>query len=157
MIWETMLAKLGLTQLLKLSEEYVKGEVKLENEAKDASWELYVELTTRITTQKLEHGDEQTALTSVYSLFETTRLLLKKYGRKSQQFSKIAIVILNQKIRPFTAKWHKESQNGAFEDATKCKQFRNELEEIQRILNIYAHLLAELSGIEDLTDDLIQG
>ena len=41
---------------------------------KDAAWELYIEMLTRITTQALpaEEGDEQTALDSVYSLFRTT-------------------------------------------------------------------------------------
>ena len=31
------------------------------------------------------------------------------------------IIILNQKIRPFTAKWHKKSLNGAFENPKECK------------------------------------
>ena len=37
---------------------------------KNAAWELYVELLTRITTQRLpeEHGDEKTALASTTTL-----------------------------------------------------------------------------------------
>ena len=48
-------------------------------------WELYIELLTRITTQALPavEGDEQTALDSVYSLFRTTRKILRQRGRKT--------------------------------------------------------------------------
>ncbi len=38
---------------------------------KDAAWDLYIELLTRITTQQLPNKDgiEKTALDSVYTLF----------------------------------------------------------------------------------------
>lgn len=76
---------------------------------KKAAWLLYVELLTRITTQELKEdsGDEETALDSVYSLFGITRNILKEYGREARFFTVVSILILNQKIRPFTSKWHK--------------------------------------------------
>ena len=45
---------------------------------RDAAWELYIEMLTRIVTQPLprEVGDEQTALDSVYALFGITREIL---------------------------------------------------------------------------------
>ena len=48
-----------------------------------AAWEMYVEMITRIITQPLppDHGDERTALKSVYSLFEITRNVLKEHGQ----------------------------------------------------------------------------
>ena len=121
---------------------------------KDAAWAMYVQMLTRITTQPLpdEHGDEQTALTSVYSLFETTRGILEEYGRESPEFSKLAVVILNQKVRPFTAKWHVPSIEGAFEEAEKCDEFRKDLADLQKVLRGYIQALAALAGVEDITD-----
>jgi len=61
--------------------------------------------------------------------------------------------VLNQKIRPFTARWHRESLAGAFEDAEACARFREELEELQEILHIYTQMLGEMAGVEkDLTE-----
>lgn len=46
----------------------------------NAAWELYIELLTCLATQSLddEHGDEKTALNSIFSLFDITRQVLKK-------------------------------------------------------------------------------
>ncbi len=121
---------------------------------KDAAWELYVELLTRITTQPLpsKHGDEETALKSVYSLFDITRSIIKRKGRHCANFTKIAIVVLNQIIRPFTAKWHRLSVNGAFKKKKKRLEFRSELEDLQDFLGTYAQMLADMAGVENLID-----
>ena len=120
---------------------------------KDAAWELYVELLTRIATQYLppEDGDEETALKSIYSLFGLTREVLKRKGRHCNEFTKIAIVILNQIVRPFTAKWHKLSIQKAFSNEAQCKAFRDELAKLQKILRTYTKMLADMAGVEDLT------
>ena len=89
---------------------------------------------------------------SVYSLFPTTREILQRHGRKAIQFSKVAIPVLNQVVRPFTAKWHKEALAGAFDDAAKRSEFREELEALQEDLRNYNRLLADIAGVEDLTD-----
>ena len=113
---------------------------------KIAAWELYVELLTRIATQRLPegHGDEKTALDSVFSLFETTREVLKRNGRGCVQFTRIAVIILNQIVRPFTAKWHKLSLEKAFEDKGKCETFRIELIDLQNDLLNYTKMLADM-------------
>jgi hypothetical protein len=118
-----------------------------------AAWDLYVEMETRITTQPLhpKHGDEKTALDSVYSLFQTTREILLKQGPDCVVFAKIAIEILNQKVRPFTAKWHRKSLKGAFKKESACAKFRQELESLQEVLRAYTRTLAVLAGIEDVT------
>jgi len=151
--------KWGLTSL-KLNLYFVEAEFEPAPEDREAAWEMYVELITRVVTQRLdvEHGDEKTALDSVYSLFATTRLILKEKGREAKAFTKIAIVILNQIVRPFTAKWHKLSLAGAFDDSEKCKEFREELAILQDELKKYAKLLAELACVEDITEinDIIE-
>ena len=94
-----------------------------------AAWDMYVELITRITTQSLDDtdGDEETALNSIYQLFPITREILKSKGRNAENFSKIAIIVLNQIIRPFTAKWHKKKLNGAFSNQDECILFAKQL------------------------------
>jgi hypothetical protein len=121
---------------------------------KNAAWELYIELLTRIATQQLqpEHGDEEIALKSIYSLFGLTREVIKRQGRHCIEFTKIAVVILNQVVRPFTAKWHKLSIQKAFEDAEKCEKFRKELTELQKVLRKYTKMLADMAGVEDITE-----
>ena len=121
---------------------------------KDAAWELYIEMLTRVVTQRLpsESGDEKTALDSMHSLFHTTREILRRYGRGAMEFSKIAVPILNQVVRPFTTKWHRECQSGAFDDKNKRLEFRRDLEALLVNLCDYSRLLAKIAGVEDLTD-----
>ena len=121
---------------------------------KNAAWDLYVELLTRITTQKLpdEHGIEEAALESVHKIFELTRITLKVHGRQAENFTRIAIIVLNQVIRPFTAKWHRLSEQGAFSDKAKCVEFREELSALQEKLRSYTKMLSELADVEDMTE-----
>ena len=139
---------------VRLNLPMVAVEIDFNQDDQDAAWELYVEMLTRIVTQPLpaEVGDEKTALDSVYSLFATTREILHRRGRGAIQFSKVAIPVLNQVVRPFTAKWHGESLEGAFRDPARCMEFRAELEGLQEELRNYNRLLARIAGVEDLTD-----
>ena len=118
-----------------------------------AAWHLYVEMETRIITQPLPpgHGNEKTALKSVYSLFPITRDILHAQGPDCVEFAKIAIKILNQEVRWFTAKWHPPQKAGAFRDPTKCTEFRDDLEKVQGFLRAYTCTLAMLAGVEDIT------
>ena len=148
-----LLSKFNL-ESISLSAGAIGAEISFQEADKDAAWELYIEMLTRIITQRLpaEVGDEKTALDSVFSLFPTTREILRRHGRKTIQFSKVAIPVLNQVVRPFTAKWHRESLSGAFEDAARRQEFRSELEALQVELRNYNRLLADIAGVEDLTN-----
>ncbi len=152
MKWRKWLENWDMT-LLKITTPFLEMEWKPREADKDAAWDLYIELLTRITTQKLldDHGDEQAALESVYKLFQLTRDVIRSHGRDCVEFTKIAVVVLNQVIRPFTAKWHKLSLQFAFKDPDKCREFRSELEELQEILKRYTRMLADMAGVEDLT------
>lgn len=138
---------------LSIDAGFLSADLKFNNADKKAAWEMYIELLTRIATQNLEpsHGDEKSALNSIFSLFNLTREVIKKNGTECIEFTKIAIVILNQVIRPFTAKWHKRSLAGAFDDPDECKYFRGELSALQILLRRYTQLLADMAGVEDLT------
>lgn len=153
MKWEKWLENWDMTSL-KIKTPFLDMEWKPQDEDKSAAWDLYIELLTRITTQPLsqQEGDETTALNSVYSLFNLTREIIKANGRHCIEFTKIAVVVLNQIIRPFTAKWHKKSLEGAFKESYECQQFRSELSELQVKLRTYTKMLADMAGVEDLTE-----
>lgn len=108
----------------------------------------------RVVTQPLpsEGGDESTALDSTYALFPVTSEILRRRGRSAISFSKVAIPVMNQVVRPFTTKWHPQSLSGALCDAEKRAEFRQDLEVLQSDLRNYNRLLAQIAGVEDLTD-----
>lgn len=146
------LEKWGMKSL-KITPPFLQMEWTPKTADKNAAWALYIELLTRITTQPLpvDHGDEQTALDSVYSLFAITREVIKEQGPDCINFAKIAIVVLNQVIRPFTAKWHRKSLAGDFEHDSERAIFREELAALQGELRKYSRMLADIAGVEDLT------
>lgn len=153
MKWSKWLENWDMTSL-KINLKYLEMEWQPQTADKDAAWELYIELLTRVATQRLpeEHGDEETALSSIYSLFELTRSTIKAHKRDCIEFTKLAIVVLNQVVRPFTAKWHKRKLEGAFEDPAQCAEFRRELDALQSQLRKYTRMLSSMAGVEDLTD-----
>ena len=153
MKWHKWLENWDMTGL-KIKTPFLEMEWSPQEADKDAAWALYIELLTRVATQKLplDVGDEKTALTSVYSLFDLTRGIIKENGRDCAEFTKIAIVVLNQVIRPFTAKWHKLDSAGAFKKSELCKEFRHELEKLQVELRKYTRMLSDMAGVEDLTE-----
>ena len=152
MKWSKWLENWDMTSL-KINLKFLEMEWKPQVSDRAAAWDLYVELITRITTQALlpDDGDEATALESVHALFGLTRSTLKQHGRDCTEFSKIAIVVLNQVVRPFTARWHRRSVAGAFNDAAECQVFRAELGDLQVTLRAYTKMLADMAGVEDLT------
>ena len=151
--WKDWLKKWGLDSL-KINVGILEAELSPKEEDRSAAWKMYIELLTRVTTQALpaDSGNEETALESIHSLFETTRQVLKEQGQECIQFTKIAIVVLNQIVRPFTARWHPKSIAGDFDKQTECDDFRAELKVLQVELHKYSRALAHLAGVEDLTD-----
>ena len=120
---------------------------------KAAAWEMYIELLTRISSQPLAPsvGSEHAALQSVHSLFATTREVLRRHGRDAGEFTKIAIVVLNQVIRPFTTKWHPVDLEGGLAEPATRAAFRAELAPLRDTLTRYTRMLADMAGVEDLT------
>ena len=88
-----------------------------------AAWELYVEFSTRVAAHPLAPGagSVREALDSVYTLFGTTREVLRDAGPEAghgpDSLGPLAIRVLNEGLRPFQVKWHAESRaaeaNGA--------------------------------------------
>jgi hypothetical protein len=134
-----------------------------------AAWELYVELSTRIAVQPLgpEEGLLREALSSLYSIFDATREILREAGPSVAQgpnsFGAVAIEVLNKGIRPFLTKWHpllqaheeKRSPEVSARDHERtwerAPEFRQEFVELQGQMMIYAEALARIAGVA--TDD----
>lgn len=142
----------GLTSL-KINVGFLEGNFAPQDPDRAAAWDLYVELLTRITTQSLsaDEGDEKAALDSIYAIFGLTREILRKHGSGCGQFAKIAVPVLNQLVRPFTARWHRRRIDNAFESAQARAEFRAELEILQGHLRHFMRSLSAMAEVEDLT------
>lgn len=147
------LEKWGLSGL-KINLGWLEGNFAPHDPDREAAWELYVELLTRVATQHLlpDDGDEKAALNSIYVIFPLTREILRRRGSGCGEFAKLAIPVLNQIIRPFTTKWHRNLMAGAFKKTVNRKQFRNDLATLQKHLRAYTRALAAMANVEDMTE-----
>ena len=145
--WAIWLEENKLTDLIKFPENVVNQIWDPGDKDKEAAWDLYTELRTRISTQPLHYrsGDEETALNSLYQLFGFTREILKKHGPECRHFATFAVFLLNRHIRPFTAKWHKKQIDGRFSHDDDRRQFREELQRLQAKLLKFTTLLGLLA------------
>lgn len=94
----------------------ISGTWKPDESERQAAWELYVELVTRVAVVKLrpEEGLLREALSSLYSVFDSTRQILRKYGPAVAQpkeggdlsFGHLSVTVLNTVLRPVLAEWH---------------------------------------------------
>ncbi|SCX26096.1 hypothetical protein DSM25558_3929 [Agrobacterium sp. DSM 25558] len=94
----------------------------------DAAAAFHVELISRVATSRLGYneGDELSALKSIHLLFEQARTL-SLVSSSSGAFGILVWHTLNQHVRPFTAKWHRKSQQGALRALDATDIFRGEL------------------------------
>lgn len=116
---------------------------------------LYVELSTRISTQRLHYhsGDEETAAFSLHSLFAKTRKLMEDHP-EATEFHEAALVFLNEVLRPYTARWHGwmiQDRESHGPDGKPLLRFRDEWvrrkfrEELQPLLHGACKFLHSLS------------
>ena len=130
---------------------------------------LYVELVTHIAVQPLEPGQGllREALSSLHSLFGTTREILREAGPKvgisRESVGGIAIAVLNHEdgLRPFLSKWHPllmswEAQRQPDVDPaqheltwTYNETLRGEMDGLRRRLEGYAESLSKIAGVQD--------
>ena len=150
----------------------IEGIWEPDESEKNAAWELYIELITRISIAELksDEGLLREALTSLYNLFGITRDILRKYGssvaRPSNDgyisFGYLAVAILNTVLRPFLSKWHpllldyEATKPNTISSLEHEKQWgnnealRRELNQVRLILFQYADLLADVADVPSL-------
>jgi len=145
---------------------------------KNVAWALYTEMATRVAGVELKPGmgSAREALKSLYSLFETTRSVLRDQGPGAangpESVGPIAIEILNQGLRPFLTKWHTilsdfeaeqiEEQRNRFGGDVRVvvnesrwperEAFYQELEENRQGMLQYIQALARIAGISHTAD-----
>lgn len=149
---------------------------------RDAAWELYVELVTRIAVVPLtaEAGVIREALDSLHELFGATRAILRKYGPSvarptrtrggEYRFGHLAIYLMNANIRPFLTYWHPQLQEWESGRATqhsvgrherswpRAEECRAALDDLRRVTIQYAEVLAlvcEAPALIDATHELL--
>ena len=83
------------------------------------------------------------ALTSVFTLFQTTRDIAHAHPG-ARHFDAIAWDVLNNQVRPFTAKWHRASERGSLSALDATDEFRAELNSRQEVLTHFDRLLLHL-------------
>ena len=137
-----------------------------------AAWEMYVELVTRVSLVELQPGEGllHEALASLYTLFDSTRKILREYGPAVARpkgegefsFGYLAIAIINYVIRPLLTKWHPKllhyqsmqigtSASVLYEQQWEdSDQLRQELNNAHGILRQYADLLARIAEVPPL-------
>jgi hypothetical protein len=152
----------------------ISGEWQPDENERNAAWEMYVELVTRVSVVQLgpDEGLLREALSSLYSLFGTTREILRKYGpgiakpkgNGKLSFGYLAVSVLNGALRPILAKWHpllkdyearKPAETSSVEWERRwdhAADLRQALEQIRGPLKAYAGLLAEVAQIPPLVE-----
>lgn len=149
----------------------IKGEWEPNDDQVKAAWELYVELSTRISIVHLkdEDGLLREALTSLHMLFGVSREILKKYGPQvavskedDLSFGFLTIRILNDVIRPVLSRWHplltdyEEKRPSSVtrinheKNWDKNKELREELKFSAEVLLQYSMILAKVAGVPPL-------
>ena len=144
-----------------------------------AAWELYTELITRIAVVPLgpEEGLVSEALDSLYSLFGSTRDILRRYGPEIAEpkpdgqynFGYLSVALLNVVLRPFLARWHpalddwetnrpptvsRQDHERAWPEVS---ELRRDLESTRTMIAQYVTLLANACGVPDLSTAIPAG
>jgi hypothetical protein len=150
----------------------VKGTWEPDETQRTAAWEMYVELVTRVAVVELgpAEGLLREALTSLHSLFGTTRDILRRHGpgvaavagSAEYSFGYLAVLVLNQVLRPVLATWHPallayESRRPPEVSPVdhersweRAPELRQALGEVRGALAGYAELLGEVAGVPSL-------
>jgi hypothetical protein len=150
----------------------IEGTWEPDESERKAAWELYVELVTRISVTELQphEGVLREALSSLYTLFDTTRTILRTYGPGIAQpkggnplsFGSLAVTMLNVVIRPVLAQWHpmlldyENTKESTVSPLTHERQWekgdelRRVLNEVREVLIAYANVLAQVADVPSL-------
>lgn len=154
----------------------IEGTWAPERAERDAAWELYVELVTRVSVVELhpDDGKVREALSSFYQLFAITRDILRRYGpavaRGSADritFGRIAVSMLNGAVRPVLAYWHprltsyEEARPMDIDSVTHERhwehiaELRADINRTRQVLTEIASLLGTVAGVESLLPETL--
>lgn len=151
----------------------ISGTWKPNKAERQAAWELFVELVTRISVAPPRADEElmRESLDSLYSLSASARKILRKYGpdvaepQKGGQynFGYLTVTMLNYGLRPLRG-WHSALQDWESRRPTDLSRRDHEntwshadelysaLRETRGILIAYTSLLASACGVCNLLE-----
>jgi hypothetical protein len=152
----------------------ISGTWKPNDTERKAAWELYVEIITRVAAVPLAENEGllREALSSLHSLFRTTRETLRLYGPEVAEprpdgqynFGFLAVALLNFGIRPLLNRWHpaledweavrpvNKSRGEHEREWDRASSLRTDLSSTADLLMAYASTLAEVCGVPDLAE-----
>jgi hypothetical protein len=106
---------------------------------KAAAHEFLSELNTRIATQPLpyQYGVETRALGSLLDIFDHARAAMQKYPN-CKVFAAAVTRMLNEDLRPATAKWHRALEEGVLNSRDGADEFRGDLAAVQEKLRKFS-------------------
>ena len=152
----------------------IEGTWEPDDAERNAAWEIYVELVTRVSIESpdQDEGLLREALSSLYSVFGSTRSILRAYGPSVAQpkgggnlsLGRLSIKLLNNGLRPVLAKWHPlllhhEASRGTNVSAPDHERTWDKHDELRGVLNdlrgemgAYADLLAQVAGVPPLSE-----
>jgi hypothetical protein len=137
-----------------------------DDDERRAAWELYVELATRIATVPLDRdkGLAREALTSLYTLFDSTRAILRRYGPGIAQpkidggasFGTLAVTVLLSTWHPMLQDWEEQRPADVTRVAweqqwERISELRTAVDDVRATVEQYAALLAEVAEVPVLT------
>ncbi|MDP9469066.1 MAG: hypothetical protein M3Q71_00145 [Chloroflexota bacterium] len=156
----------------------IQGTWEPSDEERRAAWEMYVELVTRVPVAELraDEGLLREALSSLYTLFATTREILRRYGPDIAQpqgdnqisFGYIAVAVLNAALRPLLARWHpllleyEETREDSVSRLDherrwdRAEELRVALVDARRVLRAYAGQLEQVVGVPSLMIEAVR-
>jgi hypothetical protein len=161
---DSVKVEIGLPAIGKIEGTWVPDESE-----QSAAWELYIELITRIsiTSPEAQGFLLRESLSSLHSLFATTRAILRRYGpsvarpkgKNVLSLGYLAVTILNSVLRPFLSKWppllldYETTKPDNVSTLTHeqrweyYSEFHQSLRTVQKALIEYADVLAEVAKV----------
>ena len=144
----------------------IKAAVKLNDAHRVVGWKLFIESSTRVTTQSLgaDEGFIREALTSLHKFFEITRTELKTMkpspipvDPNTFTVETYALKMLNDGLRGMLSRWHPrlskwEKMNLPESDWPLAEYCRKDLESTRTIMLAYTWGLGEIIKASRLSD-----
>lgn len=140
--------------------------VKISDAHRIVAWKLFIELSTRVTSQPLAAGEGiiRDALDSLHRLFDIVRAELKSMTpspipvtQGTYTVESYAVRMLNDGLRPMLRRWHPrlmkwEKRNLAESDWPLAEYCRADLEKTRQIVLAYTWGLAEMLKVAELVN-----
>lgn len=119
------------------------------NGDRHAAHALHVQLVSRVATQPLGYGEgvERRALASLFELFAHARAA-EEGQPDCPTFETLVWHVLNERVRPFTARWHVRAEGGALDALDSSDEFRAELAAVRVALTELDRVLRRVRGVE---------